>query len=57
MINSSDQKYMESFVMWCWRRMEKTICTGRVKNEKILYNVKEENNSLHKIRKRKAILD
>jgi hypothetical protein len=28
-----------------------------VKNEKILYNVKEENNSLHKIRKRKAILD
>jgi len=47
MINSSDQKYLESFEMWCWRRMEKITWTGRVKNEELLCNVKEENNSLH----------
>jgi hypothetical protein len=28
-----DQKYLESFEMWCWRRMEKISWTGRVRNE------------------------
>ena len=27
------QKYLESFEMWCWRRMEKIIWTDRVRNE------------------------
>ena len=27
-----DQKYLESFEMWCWRRMEKISWTDRVTN-------------------------
>jgi hypothetical protein len=28
-----DQKYLESFEMWCWRRMEKISPAERVTNE------------------------
>jgi len=28
-----DQKYMESFEMWCWRGLHKISSTGRVRNE------------------------
>jgi hypothetical protein len=45
-----DQKYVESFEMWCWRRMEKIMWTDRVNNEA----VKEERNILHTIRRWKA---
>jgi hypothetical protein len=39
-----DQKYLESFEMWCWRRM-KIIWTDRVRNEVLgLRRVKEEGN-------------
>jgi hypothetical protein len=31
-----DQKYLASFEMWCWRRMEKISWTDRVRNEEIL---------------------
>jgi hypothetical protein len=31
-----DQKYLESFEMWCWRRMEKISWTDRVNNEAVL---------------------
>jgi hypothetical protein len=31
-----DQNYLESFEMWCWRRMEKISWTDRVSNEEIL---------------------
>ena len=24
-LRPADQKYLESFEMWCWRRMEKTV--------------------------------
>jgi hypothetical protein len=34
-----DQKYLESFEMWCWRRMEKIIWTDRVRNEEVLHRV------------------
>jgi hypothetical protein len=27
-----DQKYLESFEMWCWRRMEKISWTDHVRN-------------------------
>jgi hypothetical protein len=30
-----DQKYVESFEMWCWRRMEKISWTDRVRNEEV----------------------
>ena len=28
-----DRKYLESFEMWCWGRMEKIQGTGRVRNK------------------------
>ena len=49
-----DQKHLESFEMWCWRRMEKIIWIDHVRNEKVLLRVKEQRNLLHEIRKRKA---
>jgi hypothetical protein len=49
-----DQKYLESFEVWCWRRMEKISWTDRVRNEEILHRVKEERNILHTIQRRKA---
>jgi hypothetical protein len=47
-----DQKYLESFEMWCWRRMEKNSWTDRVRNEEVLHRVKEERNILHTIKKK-----
>jgi hypothetical protein len=34
-----DQKYQESFEMWCWRRME-ISWTNRVRNEEVFHRVK-----------------
>ena len=36
----SDQKYLESFKMWCWRRME-ISWTDQVRSEEVLQRVKE----------------
>ena len=49
-----DQKHLESFEMWCWRRMEKIIWTDHVINEEVLLRVNEQRNILHEISKRKA---
>jgi hypothetical protein len=51
-----DQKYLESFEMWCWRRMEKISWIDRVRNEevRVLHRVKEERNMLHTIKRIKA---
>jgi hypothetical protein len=49
-----DKTYLESFEMWCWRRMLKISWTDRVRNEEVLHKVKEEGNILHKIKRRKA---
>ncbi|GFG31168.1 hypothetical protein Cfor_05154 [Coptotermes formosanus] len=49
-----DQKYLESFEMWYWRRMDKISWTDRVRNEKVLHRVKEDRNILHTIKRRKA---
>jgi hypothetical protein len=49
-----DQKYLESFEIWCWRRMEKISWTDRVNSEAVLHRVKEERNILHTIKRRKA---
>ena len=49
-----DQKHLESFEIWCWRRMEKISWTGRVKDEEVLQTVMEERNILHTIKGRKA---
>ena len=53
MLRAADQKYLESFEMWCWRRMEKISWTDHVRNEDVLLTVKEQRNVLHEIRKRK----
>ena len=53
-LRAVDQKHLESFEMWCWRRMEKISWTDYVRNEDVLLRVKEQRNILHEIRKRKA---
>jgi hypothetical protein len=49
-----DRKQLESYVMWCWRRMEKISWTDPVRNEEVLLRVKGQRNILHEISKRKA---
>ena len=53
-LRAADQKYLESFEIWCWRRMEKVGWTDHVRNEEVLLRVNEQRNILHEIRKRKA---
>ena len=53
-LQAADQKYLESFEMWCLRRMEKISWTDHVRNEEVLFRVNEQRNILHEIRKRKA---
>jgi hypothetical protein len=48
-----DQKHLKSFEMWCWRRMQKIGWTDYVRNE-VLQRVKEENNILNTIKRRKV---
>jgi hypothetical protein len=49
-LRKMDQKYLECFEMWCWRRMEKISWTNR----EVLHRVKDERNILHTIKRRKA---
>jgi hypothetical protein len=53
-LHKVDQKYLESFEMLCWRRME-ISWTDRVRNE-VLYTV-EGRNILHAIKKKEGYLD
>jgi hypothetical protein len=53
-LRAVDQKHLQSFEIWCWRRIEKISWTVRVRNEEVLLRVKEQRNILHEIRKRKA---
>ena len=53
-LRAADQKYLESFEMWCWRWMENISWTDHVRNEEVLLRVNEQRNILHEIRKRKA---
>jgi len=53
-LRAVDQKQLESFEMWCWRRMEKISCSDRVRNGEVLLRVNEQRNILHEIIKRKA---
>jgi len=45
---------MESFEMWCWRRMEKVSWTDRVRNEEELQRIKKEGNVRRTIKRKKA---
>ena len=53
-LRAVDKKHLESFEMWCWRRMEKISWTDHVRTEEVLLRVNEQRNILHAIRKRKA---
>ena len=53
-LRATDQKYLESFEIWRWRRMEKISWTDHVRNEEVLLRVNEQRNILPEIRKRKA---
>jgi hypothetical protein len=53
-LRAVDHKHLESFKMWCWRKMEKISWTDHVRNKDVLLRVKGQKNSLHEIRKRKA---
>jgi len=53
-LRAVDQKHLESFEMWCWRRMEKISWNDHVRNKDVLVRVKEQRNILYEIRKRKA---
>jgi hypothetical protein len=47
-----DPKFLGSFEMWHWRRME-ISWTNRVRNEEVLQRVKEERNVVQAIKRRK----
>jgi hypothetical protein len=49
-----DQKHLECFNVWYWRRMEMISCTDRVKSGNVLHRGKEWRNMLHIIQSRKA---
>ncbi|KDR09341.1 hypothetical protein L798_15108, partial [Zootermopsis nevadensis] len=53
-LRKKEQKYLESFEMWCWRRIEKIRWTDRVTNEEVLRRVNEQRNILQAITRRKA---
>jgi hypothetical protein len=41
-LRAVDQKHLESFEMWCRRRMEKISWTDHVRNEEVLLRVSEQ---------------
>ena len=53
-LRAVDQKHLESFEMWCWRRMEKISWTDHVRNEEVLLRVTEQRNILREISTRKG---
>ena len=48
-LRAADQKYLESFEIWCYRRMENISWTDHVRNEEVLLRVNEQRNILHEI--------
>jgi len=46
-----DQKFLGTFEMWCWTRIEWISWTDPMKDEEVLHRAKEENNILHTIKK------
>jgi len=53
-LRAVDQKNLESFEMWCRKRMEKVSWTDHVRNEQVLLRVKEQRDILHEISNGKA---
>jgi hypothetical protein len=53
-LRAVDQKHLESFEMWCWRRIQKISWTDHARNEEVLLRVREQRNIVHEISKQKA---
>jgi DUF2075 family protein len=53
-LRTVDQKYLESFKIWCWRRVEKIGRTDCVRKEEVSHTVKKESNILHTIQGKNA---
>ena len=51
---SKERKYLESFEMWCWRRMEKIKWSEKVTNKQVLDREGEKRTLLNNILRRKA---
>jgi hypothetical protein len=51
-VRKVDQKYLESFDMWSWRRMEKISLTDNVRNKEVLHRAKKERKTLHTTKKK-----
>jgi uncharacterized protein YnzC (UPF0291/DUF896 family) len=49
-----DRKYLESFKIWFWRRMEKISWMDRVRNEELTHRVKQERNILSTAKRRQT---
>ena len=49
-----ERKYLESFEMWCWRKMEKIKWSEKVTNEQVLDHIGEKRTLLNNILRRKA---
>jgi hypothetical protein len=47
-----DHNYLESFAVWCWRRMEKISWIDRVSNKILLQRAREEKNIQHTTKRR-----
>ncbi|KAJ4452145.1 hypothetical protein ANN_03663 [Periplaneta americana] len=52
-LRRSEEKRIEAYEMWIWRRMERVKWTDRIRNEAVLERVGEERMMLKLIRKRK----
>uniref|UniRef100_A0A8D8WNZ2 Craniofacial development protein 2 n=1 Tax=Cacopsylla melanoneura TaxID=428564 RepID=A0A8D8WNZ2_9HEMI len=52
-MRKKEEKYLESFEMWLWRRIENIIWSDKVRNEEVLRRVGEERSILKTIKKRK----
>jgi len=48
-----EQKYLERFEMWCWRR-EEISWFNCMRNKEVLQRVKEERNILHTTKKKES---
>jgi hypothetical protein len=52
-VRTVDQKYLESFEMWRWRRIQKITWIDCVRNEEMLCRVKVKRNILQTVKKRR----
>ena len=48
-LRTLEQKYLENFEMWCWRRIEKTKWSEKVANEQVLGRIGKKRTLLNNI--------